>query len=547
MLDYRSTLPRVIAERAESNPDRIWVQEVDGGSLTFGQANAVMDTWAGAFQRLGVQSGDRVVTMMQASLNSLQTWLGLSLVRAIDTGVNTDYRGRMLTYIIRNSGAKVLVVAQKYVSRLTELEVPLGGVEYVIVPDASETFPNIPRVSFLSAKEFVDGSPAAHDVQLPQPWDIANIIYTSGTTGPSKGVQIPWGQWYAFAEGAFDTASVNEDDVFYAPLAPFHGGGRMPALLTAAINARLVVRSQFSGTAFWSDVRTYGCTVGTLAGTMQSFLYGQEPKEDDADNPLRMAVMLPLIPQYKDFERRFGVRLSTTYAMTETPPVFRTDGEIPNAKTCGRLHRGVAGTEARIVDEHDMEAAVGTTGELIVRTSVPWTISTGYFGMPDTSISCWRNGWFHTGDAFRCDEDGYYYFVDRFKDSIRRRGENISSIEVEAEVNSHPAVLESAAIPVPSEWGEDEIKVLIVLKPNSSLTEETLVIFLVDRAPRFMVPRYVEIVEELPKTEATQRVRKFELRENALNDRTWDREKNSIYVPRPPTSYEGRTANEEDE
>jgi crotonobetaine/carnitine-CoA ligase len=211
------------------------------------------------------------------------------------------------------------------------------------------------------------------------------------------------------------------------------------------------------------------------------------------------------------------------------------------------LRRGVAETEARIVDEHDMEVTVGTTGELMVRTSVPWTISPGYFGMPDTAISCWRNGWFHTGDAFRCDEDGYYYFVDRFKDTIRRRGENISSFEVETEVNSHPDVLESAAIPVPSEWGEDEIKVLIVLKPNSSLTEETLVNFLVDRAPRFMIPRYVEIVEDLPKTEVTQRIRKFELRENALNDRTWDREKNSTYALRPPTSYEGRTANEEDE
>jgi crotonobetaine/carnitine-CoA ligase len=199
------------------------------------------------------------------------------------------------------------------------------------------------------------------------------------------------------------------------------------------------------------------------------------------------------------------------------------------------------------VDEHDIEVAVGTTGELMVRTSVPWTISLGYFAMPDAATSCWRNGWFHTGDAFRCDEDGNYYFVDRFKDSIRRRGENISSFEVEIEVNSHPDVLECAAIPVPSEWGEDEIKVLIVLKPNSSLTEEILINFLVDRAPRFMIPRYVEIVEDLPKTEAMQKIRKFELRENALNDRTWDREESSTYFPRSPTSNEARTTNEGDQ
>jgi crotonobetaine/carnitine-CoA ligase len=186
----------------------------------------------------------------------------------------------------------------------------------------------------------------------------------------------------------------------------------------------------------------------------------------------------------------------------------------------------------RIVDEHDIEVPAGVVGELIVRTRVPWTVNAGYLGMPEQTAEAWRNGWFHTGDAFRYDEDGNFYFVDRIKDSIRRRGENISSFEVEAYVNEHPAVLESAAIAVPSEHGEDEVKVCVVLKPDGILEPEELIEHLIPRMPRFMVPRYVELVDALPKTEATQRVQKVLLREEPLNDKTWDREKARISVPK---------------
>jgi crotonobetaine/carnitine-CoA ligase len=238
--------------------------------------------------------------------------------------------------------------------------------------------------------------------------------------------------------------------------------------------------------------------------------------------------MLPVVPYYREFEERFGLKLATCYAMTETGPTFSSGWDITDPMSCGVVRDGY---EVRIVDEHDYEVPVGEVGELIVRHRDPWTLCQGYFDMPERTAEAWGNGWFHTGDAFRVDEQGRYYFVDRIKDAIRRRGENISSFEVEALVNSHPGVLEAAALPVPSEWGEDEVKVCVV-RADPELTEERLVRDLIATMPRFMVPRYVELTDSLPKTEATQRVMKNLLREDPLNDRTWDREAAGLEVPR---------------
>ena len=208
-----------------------------------------------------------------------------------------------------------------------------------------------------------------------------------------------------------------------------------------------------------------------------------------------------------------------------------SDGyELADNTSCGRLRSGWAGYEARIVDEHDEPVDAGEVGELTVRTQEPWVINRGYHGMPEVTATAWRNGWFHTGDAFRVDADGNYYFVDRIKDAIRRRGENISSFEVEALVSQHPDVVESAAVAVPSEYLEDDVKICVVLREGSTVTHEELISFLVPKMPKFMVPRYVEFLEALPKTEATLRTQKIKLREDPLNERTWDREAAGIKV-----------------
>jgi crotonobetaine/carnitine-CoA ligase len=264
---------------------------------------------------------------------------------------------------------------------------------------------------------------------------------------------------------------------------------------------------------------------------MAPFLLMQPEAPDDADTPLRHVMMGPLVPQVDEFKARFGVEVGTGYGMTEIGAPFVSDGyTLANPQSCGRLHRGWAGYDVRIVDEHDQPVATGDVGELIVRTDEPWVLNSGYYGMPEATATAWRNGWFHTGDAFKCDEAGNYYFVDRIKDAIRRRGENISSFEVEALVNQHPEVAETAAIGVPSEFTEDDVKVCVIRVAASELSAQDLITWLAPRMPKFMVPRYVEFVDALPKTDATFRTQKVKLRTDALNDNTWDRDASGLRI-----------------
>jgi crotonobetaine/carnitine-CoA ligase len=258
-----------------------------------------------------------------------------------------------------------------------------------------------------------------------------------------------------------------------------------------------------------------------MFGASAQLLNAADRKPEDASTPLRHVLMSPLLADVEGFMKRFDLLVTTGYGMTEIGPVICATGEVSNDnhRSCGRL---TPGYEARLVDEHDCEVPAGELGELIVRSDQPWTLNLGYVGLPEESMKAWRNGWFHTGDVFRVDADGNFYFVDRLKDAIRRRGENISSFEVEAIVNSHPDIVESAAVAVPSDLGEDDVKVVVVRRPGSHINEPDLIEFLIPVMPRFMLPRYVEFVDTLPKT-PTDRVQKVLLRNAGVTPQTWDR------------------------
>jgi crotonobetaine/carnitine-CoA ligase len=231
--------------------------------------------------------------------------------------------------------------------------------------------------------------------------------------------------------------------------------------------------------------------------------------------------MIPLIPEVEAFKERFGVRVRTIFNQTEISSPIGTPGyDLFDAKSCGRARPGF---DCRVVNDADEEVPHGEVGELVVRTDRPWRLMAGYYKEPEKTVQAWRNQWLHTGDGFRRDEDGNFYFVDRFKDVIRRRGENISSVEVELITNQHEDVLESAAVPVTSEVGEEEVKIVVVLKPGRVLEEAALARFCEERMPRFMVPRYVEFVDALPKT-PTEKIRKAELRKLGITEQTWDRD-----------------------
>ena len=523
------TLPDVVSRRAGDDPDRPYLVEVGGRTMSYGAVRDESAEWCARFADLGVAPGDTVAVMLPTSALAVVVWLGLASCRAIEVPVNTALRARFLHHVLVDSRADVAVVSTRYLEQVLDVldDVPRLR-KIIVVGDAGAArdarlvpLADLPAPTITREES---SEPLA-------PWDIATIMYTSGTTGASKGVLVPWAQIHATASGSMPFDELGPDDVFYAPFALFHVTGKSACYTAALFGGSVVLREQFSTDAYWNDVRTHGCTTTVLMGAMAQFLHRQPARDEDASTPLRNVLMAPLIPEVDAFCERFQLRVCTVFNMTEVSSPITTQGwELHDPQTCGRVREGY---ECRIVDEHDFEVPHGTAGELVVRASAPWVCMAGYWNNPEKTVEAWRNQWFHTGDLLRRDDAGNFTFVDRLKDAIRRRGENISSLELEAEVLEHPAVFEAAAFGVPSEWGEEEVMIVVVPRPGMSVAPDDLVAFLAPRIPRYMVPRYVEVAESLPKT-PTEKVRKAMLRERGATAATWDRE-----APRPSRAGAG--------
>jgi crotonobetaine/carnitine-CoA ligase len=518
------TLPRAIRDWADREPDRPYLRDVEGRMRSYGQVHQAALRWADAFRRAGIESGDNVPTMVSTSILAQEHWLGLGWLRAVQTGVNLDFRGRMLEYVLTNCQARRMICALEYLDRVAEIASEQDRLELVIVPDASPAdLPSGLPFRLVSAGELWDAASPATDLAVPERHDIACISYTSGTTGPSKGVLVPWGRFWP-NDCWIDMAG---DDVYYCPFPVFHLSGMLPLAWLGFPGGQVVVRDSFKTQSFWADVRQFGCTVTALIPAMMNWLLDQPPESDDIDNPLRYVAGAPVVPRVEDFKKRFGVTMRTNFGNTEVgTPLYAGPDVTADRESTGKWV--TSGYHVRVADENDYEVPSGQIGELLVRTDEPWRMMVGYFGMPEKTAEAWRNGWFHTGDGVVRDERGRYHFVDRITDSMRRRGENISSMEVEAHVNEHPAVSETAAIGVPSEHGEDEVKICVVLHDDQTVTPADLHQFLAGRMPAFMLPRYIEFVAAPERTEAMKRIKKPPLRVNPLNDHTWDARAASI-------------------
>jgi crotonobetaine/carnitine-CoA ligase len=525
-----NVLPNLITAVAIENPTRPYVVNAETGDVwTYTQADAESWRWADAFCAVGVQAGDTVLSMMPPCVEAVAAWLGIGRLGAIEVTVNTSYVGNLLRYVFDDSQATTLIVHASYLGAI-RAELTESQIRRVVVVGGSGELPS-DRSGYVSADDFLAAArPGTASREFrPAERDIATVVYTSGTTGPSKGVLVTWRQAELTGSGIMPSDLFDERDAVYSPFPLYHMSGKAALYGAALLGARSIMRRRFDTWAFWDDIKTYEGAITNLVGAMANFLWQQPEQPDDADSPLRDVVMLPIMANVKEFERRFGLRVRSTFNMTETSCCILTGADRANATSCGRVRPGF---EARVVDENDAEVPDGQLGELVLRSDEPWTLMAGYWRKPEATIAAWRNLWFHTGDAFTRDADGNFYFVDRMKDAIRRRGENISSAEVEAEVNAHPAVLESAAIAVPSELAEDEVKIVVVLQPGQQVELPELVEFLKGRMAAFMVPRYIEIVGALPKT-PTEKVRKAELRAAGVGA-AWDRT-----GPRVPESAAG--------
>ncbi len=524
MLERTCLTPHAVARWASETPDAVALEVVHGERVTYAALHQHALQWAAGFAAAGVEAGAHVATFVQNDLDSHRALLGLGWLRAVEVPLNAALTGRMLAYSLDHADVTTVVVVPAFVDRVVEIvdDVPTVRTIVVLGDVDAELRKALASVRVVDRDELL-GAPALDPAPAgPEYHDIHSLMFTSGTTGPSKAVITPWPVMYQFWSWVPDD-TLAPGDGLYCTMPMFHNSGRSAFNYAMTRGARFVLRERFSASEFWSDVRATGVTTAALVGPMTAVVYSADRRDDDADNPLRNVVLGPMIPEIADFERRFGVRTCTCYGQTEVGIPVATGWDHGPWANCGRRREDYPWPEARVVDEYDEPVPVGEVGELVVRSAEPWSLNVGYHAMPEQTVAAWRNGWFHTGDAFRVDDDGWYYFVDRLRDTIRRRGENISSFEVETAVAEHEAVLECAAVGVPAAHGEDDVLVAVIVRDTSTFDPAALIAFLEPRMPRFMVPRYVRVVADLPRTEASMRVRKHELRAEGLAD-AWDRE-----------------------
>ena len=515
MLDDCQVLPNLLADRAESTPDQVFLQHVDGASLTFGELDASVRQWAWALAAHRVGPGDTVLVMLDNMFESAITWLSVARVGGIEVQINTSYVGRILTHVVNNAGATLAIVGSRFVDHFSTVAAELASLEtIVVVGDEAVDAP----FTVVPVAEFLDGADAFTELVRPQPHDTACILYTSGTTGPSKGVVIPWAQAERSASGCIPLDGLGSEDAWYSPFPMFHMSGKLAFYASALFGGRFVLRDAFKTDEFWDDIRKYECTCTMLIGSTPAFVWNLPPTSNDSDHSLLNVLMAPTPDDPDAFIDRYGFRICTVFNMTEISCPIMSRWDLGPKASAGKLRPGY---EVRIADEHDRALPPNTLGEILVRADEPWVLMAGYWKNPEATVAAWRNNWFHTGDAGMYDEDGYFYFVDRMKDAIRHRGENVSSMELEAVINESPDVAEAAAVGVPSEYGEEDIMAYVVPASNSFDPGE-LIVFLEPRLPRFMMPRYISAVAELPKT-PTEKVRKGELRDRGVPDGVWDR------------------------
>lgn len=507
---------------ADIQPEKVFAIFADGTEWTYRETLLRTIETANALRALGIRQGERVVVWVPNGADCLRIWFGLNYIGAVFVPINLAYKGSLLQHAIRLADASLMISHPDLVSRLDDIDTDPLKTVVVLEPEA-RPIRNL-RTLDHSALQSANAQPPAPERDIA-PWDMQSIIFTSGTTGPSKGVMSSYLHLYHMAGSA---PFLSGEDRYMINLPMFHSGGVMPITAMLIHGGSISMVDAFNTETFWPIVRKTGITTTILLGVMGGFLLKRPPSPDDKDHPLRTCTYVPLNDTAPAFHARFGTDIHTHFNMTEISMPVVSEANPTALGSAGRPRPGV---EIRIVDENDCELPVGVAGELIVRTDCPWAMNSGYAGNPEATAAAWRNGWFHTGDGFRKDEAGNFFFVDRLKDAIRRRGENVSSFEVESELLAFPTVREAAAVAVKNEIAEDDIMAVIALKPGEPFDPVAMVEFLRPRMAHFMIPRYFRLVEELPRT-PTSKVEKVKLRAEGITADTWDREKAGIVVKR---------------
>ncbi len=497
-------------------------------SLSYEELDRGSDRVAAGLRDAGVRPGDRVATLLFNCPEFPLTWFGAAKGGAILVPLNTGLKGTLLRYELEDSQAVALVLDPRLRAEFDEIRGGLGLSRVWVLGDGGggSTTPGA-DLPFRALEE----SRAAPPTEVPDPWDPAAILYTSGTTGPPKGAIVPHEKYLTTAREIGYRSRLAPDSVLFTALPLFHCNAQEMTTLTALENDLVAAFDErFQASRFWESAARVGATHVSLLISMINVLYKQPERPTDRSHSVGVALTAGATREiWPAFERRFGVQILELYGMTECG--CTTLMNPPGAVRVGSVGTPLAFVEALVVDDHDRPVPDGVRGELVVRPRSPFSMFLAYHRKPEQTVEAWRNLWFHTGDYVTRDADGYFYFVDRKKDVIRRRGENLAPYDVESVLNTHPAVFESVVVGVPSPLGEEDVKAFVLLRPEASVGAEELFRYCADRLPFFMVPRFIEFLTEVPKT-ANQKAQRYLLRRRPAGDQ-FDREAMGLHF-RPP-------------
>jgi crotonobetaine/carnitine-CoA ligase len=526
------TLSHVLRFRTSQTPDKMFLDVPDEGlKFSYSEMLDQSKRVATGIAQAGGVAGDRVLIMGINSSQYVRSWFGCAVGGYVEVPINNMYEGEFLRHQVATVKSRFAIVDDDLVPRYVAIADQIREIEKFWVVDRGQGHAAIDALKqagwdaeLWSAFESTEPT----DFPIPSPRELGAIFFTSGTTGPSKGVAMPFSQLYFFADEVVNFTRLTSADTYMTTTPLFHGNAQFMASYPALIaGGSLVVRPKFSASR-WSDwLREGNVTATNLVGVMSDFVWKAEPKSTDADNPLRVVYAAPMPKSIRPgFKQRFGVEaVVDAFGLTETcaPIMSPYNDDLRPDGASGLLASDWF--EIRLVDpETDLEVATGQVGELTIRYKQPWTCSMGYYGMPEKTVEAWRNLWFHTGDALKQDNEGWFYFVDRYKDALRRRGENISSFEVEMGLLQHPAVLEAAVIGVDADQEGGENEVMAILVTTETVDPIDLWAFCDGLIPTFAQPRYLRFMDALPKT-PSEKVQKAELRKSGVTADTFDRTK----------------------
>jgi crotonobetaine/carnitine-CoA ligase len=499
----------------------------EGKKYTYGRVLEQSRRVAHGFESLGIKKGSHVAVLMENCPEFIFTWFGLALLGAVEAPFNPFHKGNILEYLINYSDAEILVISSGFIDEIRSVEDRIQKVKTIIIEGQFEgnPFKNMRAMPF-SALLQADAAPLIADVRYD---DIMALMFTSGTTGPSKGVLITHNQAFFVASQYVTVNRAGKGDVGYGYIPLFHEAPQFGLVLGAMLyGGSFLLTRGFSPSDFWQDIRKYNCTISGMFEVVIKILLMAPELSDDADNPMRVFSTAHITRESQEaFEKRFNVRLVNTYGLTE--------GDCTIAATYDDIRAGSFGKprgyfDVQLVDSMDRKVPRGKVGEIVLRPRQPHTIFEGYYKMPEKTLEAFRNLWWHTGDLAYQDEDGYFFFVGREKDMIRRGDENISALEVEKVVETHPGVLECAAVAAHSDvWGE-EVKLVIVSREGSKVDPAEVISFCDERMAYFMVPRYIELVASIPRTGGSGRPIKEQLKQ--ITDKTWDRVREGVKIKR---------------